>query len=49
LYEAQGRLDEAAPLQTRAVAVFEKTFGSDHEQTRAAREDLEKLRSKRRG
>ena len=49
LYEAQGRLDEATPLQTRAVAVFEKTYGSDHELTRAGREDLERLRSKRRG
>ena len=47
LYEAEARLQEAEPLYARALAIREKVLGSDHALTRAAREELTSLRSRR--
>jgi tetratricopeptide (TPR) repeat protein len=40
LYRAQGRHAEAQPLYERALAIFERTLGREHEKSIAVRQAL---------
>jgi hypothetical protein len=47
LLDAQGNYAAAEPLYRRAIAIFEKTLGPEHPDTKTARENLEILLSER--
>jgi tetratricopeptide (TPR) repeat protein len=49
LYEDQGRYQDAEPLYTRALAIFEKKLGPDHPYTHRCKANYGRLRQEMTG